>query len=422
MASFVIHGGRKLQGEVRVSGAKNAILPVMAAAVLTSGECIIRGVPDIKDVTTMVDILTSLGVRVWVGGDRQTGQRYVRIMADSLNSHEVSSELMSEMRSSIVLMGALVGRLGRVRVSRPGGCRIGLRPINFHLSGLTRLGVTIDQKHGFIDGQTPRLVGKEIHLDFPSVTTTENIMMAAVYAEGTTVIRNPAREPEVVDLQNFLNAMGARIVGAGSDTIRIQGVRALGSVEHTIIPDRIEAGTYLAAAAATGGEVTVTNVIPEHLDAVLAKLREAGVNLDVGRDSITVRGGTALRAVDFNTLPHPGFPTDMQPQVMALMCLAEGTSLIVENIFENRFAHVEEFQRMGATIDVGAKVAVVRGTGRLSGAQVRAGDLRAGAALVVAGLAAEGTTVVSDIYHIERGYEKMDEKLRSLGAEVTRRG
>lgn len=403
-----------------MSGAKNAILPIMAAAILTNRECIIRDVPDIKDVTTMVDILANLGVRVWVGGESQSGQRYIRIMADCLTSHEVSSELMSEMRSSIVLMGALLGRLGRVRVSHPGGCAIGPRPINFHLAGLAELGVTIRQEHGFIDGESPCLVGKEIHLDFPSVTATENIMMAAVHAEGVTVIRNPAREPEVVDLQNFLNAMGARIVGAGLDTIRIHGVRSLGGVDHTVIPDRIEAGTYLIAAAATGGRVTVTNVIPEHLEAALAKLREAGVDLEVGRDKVTVGPSTRLRASNFQTLPYPGFPTDLQPQVMALLCRAEGTSLVVENIFESRFAHVGELQRMGASIDVGGKVAVVHGARRLSGAQVRAGDLRGGAALVIAGLTAEGTTVVSDIYHIERGYEKMEAKLRSLGAEVSR--
>jgi len=420
MQSFVIQGGYRLRGEVRASGAKNSILPIMAAALLTREECVIRDTPDLKDVEIMTRIISSLGARVWVGTDAPTGQRYIRIVADNLSTHEVSAGLVGEMRASIVLMGALIGRLGRVRVSRPGGCPIGPRPINFHIAGLSALGVRLTEKHGYIDGETAGLVGKEIHLEFPSVTTTENIMMAAVYAEGTTVIRNAAREPEVVDLQNFLNAMGANVVGAGLDTIRINGVRSLHSVDHAVIPDRIEAGTYLAAAAVTGGDVAVTNVIPEHLEAVTSKMREAGVRLEVGRDYVAVKPGTELRAVDFKTLPYPGFPTDMQPQAMAMMCFTEGTSLITENIFENRFGHVEEFLRMGATIDVANKFAVIRGNKRLSGARVRASDLRAGAALVVAGLGAEGTTTVDNIYHIDRGYERMEEKLRRVGAHIER--
>ncbi len=420
MDCFLLQGGRRLKGEIRVSGAKNAILPIMAASLLTRGECIIWDAPDIKDVATMAQILTSLGAKVWVGVDARTGLRYVRILADSLRSHEVSPKLMGEMRSSIVLMGALLGRLGKFRVYRPGGCPIGLRPINFHINGLARLGVRLSVKHGFIHGEAPRLVGQEIHLDFPSVTTTENLMMAAAYAEGTTVIRNAAREPEVVDLGNFLNSLGARVTGAGLDTIRVTGVRELGGTEHTVIPDRIEAGTYLVAAAVTGGELTVTNVIPEHLEAVTAKLREAGVPLEVGRGHIRVLPGTRLRPVDFKTLPYPGFPTDMQPQVMAMMCFAKGTSLITENIFESRFGHAEALVRMGASVEIVNKMAVVRGEGSLTGAWVKATDLRAGAGLVVAGLGAEGMTVIEDVAHIDRGYERMDEKLSSVGADIKR--
>jgi len=420
MASFVIRGGRVLQGEIRASGAKNSILPIMAASLLTRRECIIRDTPDLRDVGTMSRILTSVGAKVWVGTDAASGQRYLRILPDGLNTYEIPAELMAEMRSSIVLMGALLGRLGKVRVCRPGGCSIGTRPINFHLRGFEMLGARIRAEHGYIDAETTGLIGREMHLDFPSVTTTENLMMAAVFAEGTTVIKNAAKEPEIVDLQNFLNAMGARIVGAGLDTIRIVGTRTLGGVDHAVIPDRIEVGTYLVAGAITGGDVTVQNVVPEHLEAVTAKLGEAGAVLDVGRDHIRIRPGTRLRAVDFKTLPYPGFPTDMQPQAMAMACFAHGTSLITENIFDQRFAHADELMRMGASIEVGNRLAVVRGGGRLTGARVKATDLRAGAALVLAGLGAEGTTVVDPCYHIERGYERMEEKLRAVGASITK--
>lgn len=419
MSSFVIQGGRRLQGEVRASGAKNSILPIMASALLTREECVIHDAPDLEDVGTMTRILTSLGVKVRFGGDRE-GRRYIRIRADALTGCEVSADLMGEMRSSIVVMGPLIGRLGKFRVSRPGGCPIGTRPIDFHLRGLAALGARIREDHGYIDGETAGLRGRDIQLDFPSVTTTENLMIAAVYAEGTTVIRNAAREPEVVDLANFLRAMGADIAGAGSDSIRIHGTRALGGADHTVIPDRIEIGTYMAAAAVTGGDVTITNVIPEHLDAVIAKFTEAGVALEVGCDRIRVLPGARLRAVNWRTTPYPGFPTDMQPQAMAMMCFARGTSLITESIFDGRFAHAGELMRMGATIEVGSRLAIVRGSGRLTGARVKATDLRAGAALVLAGLGAEGTTVVDGVRHIQRGYEDMDAKLRRLGAVISR--
>ncbi len=417
MGSFIIQGGRRLEGQVRASGAKNSILPIMAATLLTKSECVIRDTPDLEDVGTMVRILESLGAKVRFGRESD-GQSYARIVAERLTDYEVSAELMGEMRSSIVVMGPLLGRLGKFRVSKPGGCSIGSRPINFHLRGLEILGARIREDHGYIDGETAGLTGREIQLDFPSVTTTENLMMAAVYADGETVIRNAAREPEVADLQSFLNALGARVVGAGLDTIRVVGARHLRGVDHTVIPDRIETGTYLAAAAITGGDVTITNVIPEHLDAVVAKFREAGALIETGRDRIRVKPGTALRTVDFKTMPYSGFPTDMQPQAMAMMCFAHGTSLITENIFEKRFSHADELLRMGASIEVGSRLAVVRGTGRLSGARVRVTDLRAGASLVLAGLGADGTTVVEQVHHIQRGYENMDGKLRSLGASI----
>jgi len=420
MVSFVVKGGRPLGGEVRVSGAKNSVLPLLAATVLAGDECVINDAPDIKDVGTMLRILGGLGAKVWVGVDATTGRRYIRVNSSGVHSYEVPAALMGEMRSSIVLMGALLGRLGKVRVSRPGGCALGPRPINFHINGFTMLGARVREKHGFIDCETPGLVGREIYLDFPSVTATENLMMAAVQARGTTVIHNAAREPEVVDVQNFLNGMGARVSGAGTDAVRVNGTRGLHGSEHTVIPDRIEAGTFLTAAAATGGEVTVTNVVPEHLEAVMAKLREAGVRLEAGGDCITIRPDGPLNPVDVKTQPYPGFPTDMQPQFMALMCFTQGTSLIMEKVFARRFAHVEELSRMGALIDVGSEFAVVRGAGGLTGARVRASDLRAGAALVVAGLGAEGTTVVENAYHIDRGYEKMEEKLAGLGASIRR--
>lgn len=420
MSSFVIQGGHRLEGQIRVSGAKNSILPIMAASLLTRGECVIRSTPDLDDVGTMVRILTNLGAKIRFGSEGDGGRRYIRITADVLTGYEISAELMGDMRSSIVVMGPLLSRLGKFRVSKPGGCSIGSRPINFHIRGLEMLGARIRDEHGYIDGEAGSLVGRDIHLDFPSVTATENIMMAAVYAEGPTVIRNAAREPEVVDLQNFLNGMGARVAGAGLDTVRITGTKTLHGVEHTVIPDRIETGTYIAAAAITGGDVVLTDTTPEHADAVIAKFREAGVAIETGRDFIRVRPQTALRSTDFKTMPYPGFPTDMQPQAMAMMCFARGTSVITENIFDKRFSHADELLRMGAAIEVGSRLAVVRGSGRLSGARVRATDLRAGAALVLAGLGAQGTTTVEGIGHIERGYENMEGKLRGVGADIER--
>lgn len=413
---FVIQGGQRLTGAVAISGSKNAVLPMMAASVLTDQPCLLEGAPVLRDVAVMGEILRRLGAQVeW----EKAGN--LRLEAKSLATWEIREDLSRQMRSSIFLMGPLLARLGKVKVAYPGGCAIGPRPIDLHLRGLELLGARLRERHGYIYGEASELRGQEIHLDFPSVGATENIMMAAVLARGVTVLRNAAKEPEIVDMQNFLNAMGARVTGAGTDTIRVEGVAELGGCRHQVIPDRIEAGTLMVAAAITGGEVTLENVIPEHLEAVMAKLRETGARISrVGEGRLKVRGSRPVRATDFKTLPYPGFPTDMQPQVMSLMCVAEGTSVITETIFENRFKHAEELRRLGAQIKVEGRTAVVKGVPALFGALVEATDLRSGAALVLAGLAAEGTTAVEGIPHLDRGYERMEEKLRSLGARVER--
>ncbi|HHV80008.1 MAG TPA: UDP-N-acetylglucosamine 1-carboxyvinyltransferase [Firmicutes bacterium] len=419
MERYIIAGPRKLVGKVRASGAKNAVLPVMAATVLTRHCCIIHDVPYLKDVYVMSDILQTLGCAVELMKSSTEGNS---LIVDPIRvvSHEVPEELMRQMRSSIFLMGPLLARLGRVKVSYPGGCAIGPRPIDLHLRGLRALGATITERAGYIVAETDGLRGCEIHLDFPSVGATENIMMAAVLAKGTTIIRNAAKEPEITELQNFLNAMGAKVKGAGTDLIRVEGVDELGPAEHTVIPDRIEVGTFMVGAALTGGCVEIINCIPEHVQAVTAKLREAGAKVTEGKSTITVEANDRPLAIDIKTLPYPGFPTDMQPQIMALMCIANGTSVITETIFESRFKHAEEFRRMGAKIRTEGRVAVVKGVPSLSGASVEVSDLRGGAALVLAGIAAEGVSVIEDIHHIERGYEKFDEKLRGLGAAIER--
>jgi len=417
---YVVAGGNRLQGKVGISGAKNAALPILAAALLTSGESVIHNTPVIRDVSVMLEILRRLGAGVEELPAGEAG-RTLRIVPGSLATGEVGADFTREMRSSIFLMGPLLARLGKIRISYPGGCAIGPRPIDFHLRGLEQLGARIEERFGFIEASVPgRLKGTEIYLDFPSVGATENLMMAAVLAEGATVIRNAAREPEIVDLQNFLNRLGAKVRGAGMDVIRIQGVKSLGTTEHTVIPDRIEAGTFLAAAAVTGGEVTVTGVIPEHLDAICAKLREMGCSTEDGDDWVRAIGPQQLRATDLKTLPYPGFPTDMQPQMMALMVSAEGTSIITETIFENRFKVAEELRRLGANIKTEGRTAVVQGVPRLSGATVECPALREGMALVLAGLAAEGTTTIEQIIHIDRGYQNLDQKLRGLGARISR--
>ncbi len=417
---YVVAGGCRLQGQVAISGAKNAALPILAAALLTPCESVIHNAPVIRDVTVMIEILRKLGARVEVGQAGPSGHT-LRVAADGLSSPEVGADFTREMRSSIFLMGPLLARIGKIRISHPGGCAIGPRPIDFHLRGLEMLGARIEERFGYIEATVPkRLKGTEIYLDFPSVGATENLMMAAVLAEGTTVIRNAAREPEIVDLQNFLNKMGAMVRGAGLDVIRIEGVRKLGPVEHTVIPDRIEAGTFLAGAAVTGGEVTVRGVICEHLEAVSAKLREMGTQITEGDDWVTARGPVRLRATDLKTLPYPGFPTDMQPQMMACMAIADGTSIVTETIFENRFKVADELRRLGANIKTEGRTAVVQGVRQMSGAVVECPALREGMALILAGLAAEGETTIEQIFHIDRGYQSLEAKLQGLGARIER--
>lgn len=417
---YVVDGGHRLRGRVAVSGAKNAALPILAAALLSPGETILHDAPMIRDVSVMLEILRRLGATVEELSAGRSG-RTVRIVADGLYSPEVGADFTREMRSSIFLMGPLLSRVGRMKISYPGGCAIGPRPIDFHLRGLEQMGARIEERFGFIEASVQgRLRGTEIYLDFPSVGATENLMMAAVLAKGTTVIRNTAREPEIVDLQNFLNGMGARVRGAGLDVIRVEGVERLGPYEHTVIPDRIEAGTFLAAAAITGGDVLVENVIPEHVEAVCAKLREMGVTMIEEDNTIRAMAPKRLRAIDLKTLPYPGFPTDMQPQMMALATVADGTSIVTETIFENRFKVAEELRRLGANVKTDGRTAVIQGVSRLMGATVECPALREGMALVLAGMAAEGTTTIENIVHIDRGYMNLEQKLQGLGARVER--
>ncbi|MDD4334844.1 MAG: UDP-N-acetylglucosamine 1-carboxyvinyltransferase [Desulfotomaculaceae bacterium] len=416
MQKFMIVGGNRLKGTIRASGSKNATLPVLAACILNASKNTIHEVPRLKDVAVMKDVLTYLGARVVCEGST--------FIVDSSNiqSVEISEDLMRRMRASNLVLGSMLGRFGRVKISYPGGCQIGSRPMNLHFKGMQAMGAVIKERYGYITAQAEKLTGADIHLDLPSVGATENLMMAAVLARGNTTIRNAAKEPEMVDLQNFLNKMGARIKGAGTDTIKIEGVRCsdLQAAEHTVIPDRIEAGTHLVAAAITDGEVTLTNVIPEHMEPLLAKMREAGIDIITGDDYVRVRRGNKIRAVDIKTMPYPGFPTDMQPQMMALLSLAEGTSIITETVFENRFKHVGELRRMGADIKVEGQSAIIKGVKKLSGAHLEASDLRAGAALVLASLAAENGTILENITHIDRGYERLETKYNALGARILR--
>lgn len=415
MEKLLIQGGRRLEGTVRIGGAKNSTLPILAAVLLnkSNDEIILNNVPLIRDVKMMADILKSLGAEIaWE-------DHTMIIRTKNIHNYSIPEVLMREMRSTIFLMGALLTRMGEVRISHPGGCAIGPRPIDLHLKGLSALGAQIREQHGYIYASCPRLNGCEIHLDYPSVGATENILMAAVYARGVTTIHNAAKEPEIVDLQNLLNKMGARIRGAGTDTIRIEGVTSLHAVEYSIIPDRIVAGTMMMATAATGGSVLIENAIPAHLEAVIAKLRESGVQIREENDRLYVDAPERPRAVDtVRTLPYPGFPTDLQAPMMALLAKAAGTSIIIENVFDSRFKHVDELRRMGAQITIDGRIAVIKGVERLTGAQITAPDLRAGAALVIAGLMAEGETSVDGLRHIYRGYENLDGMLRSLGADI----
>ncbi len=414
MDKIIITGGRRLQGDIKVSGAKNAALPILASVILGGGECTVTNVPRVVDVFTMGKLLGILGATVKTEGNR------VVMKMDALRSSEAPYDLVRTMRASVVVLGPLLARWGEAIVSLPGGCAIGSRPVNLHLAGLEQMGATVTVEHGYIKAKAPRLKGARICLDFPTVTGTENLMMAACLADGTTVIENVAKEPEIVDLAAFLVKRGARIAGAGTDMITIEGVKELRGADHEVIPDRIEAGTYLAAAAITGGDVCVKDCRPQHLEAVTAKLREAGAEVTESKESVRLKASKRLKSVDVKTYPYPGFATDMQAQMMALMCVAQGTSVITETVFEGRFIHVPELQRMGANIKVDGSHAVVTGTTQLSGAAVMASDLRASAGLVVAGLAAEGDTEIARVYHLDRGYERIEEKLSGLGAAIRR--
>lgn len=416
MSKLIISETRPLKGKVRISGAKNSVLPIIAASLLADGSSIIDEIPYLNDVKIMCDLVKSLGASINLSDDLDR----LEVSCRSLSNTTAPYELVNKMRASFLVAGPLLARTGHVRISLPGGCAIGSRPIDLHLKGFTALGASITQGHGYIEARrNGRLTGDKIYLDFPSVGATENIMMAAVLAQGQTIIENAAIEPEIVDLATYLTSMGADIKGAGTDTIKIYGVSDLKAASHTIIPDRIEAGTFMVAAAITGGDVIVENVVTDHLKPVTAKLREAGVEISEEISSIRVRGNR-VNPVDIKTLPYPGFPTDMQSQMTSLLSVACGTSMVIETIFENRFMHVCELKRMGANIKVEGRSAIIEGCGRLTGAKVRATDLRAGAALILAGLCAEGTTEILDIDHIDRGYIKIDEKLRRLGAVINR--
>mgnify|MGYP003303001638 CR=1 FL=1 len=415
MDKYIIDGGEKLFGKVELQSAKNTVLPLLAASVLTDEPVKIRGVPTISDVENMLRILTELGCKI----KRQKDCAII----DSVNaaSHEIPARLTKELRSSVFMLGSVLTRFRRAKISYPGGCDIGLRPIDLHLSGLKRLGVEIAEEGGYIDCVADRLVGAEILLDFPSVGATENIILAAVKAEGTTVIRNAAKEPEIVDLQNFLNAMGASVRGAGGGTVVVHGVKRLHGVEYTPIGDRIEAGTYLIAAGCCGGEIEVCGLSAENIAALLHKLRENGCKIHTKNDKIILQSDGKLKSVDLvETMPFPGFPTDLQAQYATLCSVANGTTLVVENLFETRYKYAAELKRMGADITVRGRTAVIRGVEKLHGARVTAGDLRGGAALVIAGLVAEGQSEVLDLSHVDRGYADFEYKLKKLGGKIRR--
>ena len=414
MDRYVITGKQRLVGRVKTSGAKNAALPLMAAAILAEGKTVLLGVPRITDITNMIKVLKNLGCKAKLDQDE--------LVLDTSNLQEwtIDEDLMRKMRASNLILGPMIAKNGRVKISRPGGCAIGNRPMDQHIKGLIELGVTVKERHGYIEAVAEKLRGGEIYFDIPSVGATENIMMAAVFAEGTTIMRNAAKEPEIVDLQNLLNKMGAKVRGGGTHVIRIDGVKSLKSTEHIVIPDRIEAGTHMIAAVMTEGDILVDNVIPEHLSPVIAKLRQGGAEIVVNGDSVRVKHRGRFKSLDLKTLTYPGFPTDLQPQFLALLTIAEGTSIVSETIFENRFQHVAELVRMGAKITVEGRTAVISGVATLEGAFVEATDLRAGAALFLAALAAEEGTVLERIDHIDRGYENLEEKYRALGAKMQR--
>ncbi|MGG0656527.1 UDP-N-acetylglucosamine 1-carboxyvinyltransferase [Rummeliibacillus pycnus] len=418
MEKIVVKGGKVLHGNVKVEGAKNAVLPVLAAALLASeGKNIIKNVPNLADVYTIDEVLKSLNVQLTFSPE----ENVVEIDASAQLSSEAQFEYVRKMRASILVMGPLLARNGYARVAMPGGCAIGSRPIDQHLKGFELMGAKISTGHGYVEASTEgRLKGAKIYLDFPSVGATENILTGAALAEGTTIIENAAKEPEIVDLANFINEMGGKVVGAGTDTIRVEGVERLYGTTHSIIPDRIEAGTFMVAAAITGGDVLIENAVPEHMTALIAKMREMGVEIEEENAGLRVRSTHPLKAVDVKTMPHPGFPTDMQSQMMSLMLVAQGASVITETVFENRFMHVEEFRRMNANAKIDGRSVIIDGPCKLQGAEVAATDLRAAAALILAGLVAEGITRVSELHHLDRGYVEFHKKLAALGANIER--
>ena len=414
MDKIIVEGGRPLKGEVNISGAKNAALPILVSSLLTDGLCTFSNVPNLKDIESIKQLLSHLGAKI------ETDEDVVKIDASNVLNHEAPYDLVRKMRASILVLGPLVARLKKARVSLPGGCAIGARPINLHLKGLACLGASIELKHGYVDAYAKKLKGSEIYLDIATVTGTENIMMAAVLAKGSTVIHNAAREPEIIALADVLNKMGADIRGAGTSAITIMGVSSLSPVSVSIIPDRIETGTFMVAAALTGGDVKLLGTEPDHLEAVIHKLSLTGARIKIDGKNIRVKGIDNIASVDVKTLPYPGFPSDMQAQFMVLMSVARGLSLIFETVFENRFIHVGELKRMGADITVAGNVAMVKGVKMLSGAPVMASDLRASASLILAGLVARGKTEVNRVYHLDRGYEALEEKFASLGAAIKR--
>jgi UDP-N-acetylglucosamine 1-carboxyvinyltransferase len=414
MDKIIIQGGNELHGEVQISGAKNAALPILASSLLVEGWNTFHNIPDLVDIRTVRKLLKSLGVKT--EGEPPT----IRVNADQINNCEASYDLVKTMRASILVLGPLVARMGEARVSLPGGCAIGARPVNLHIKALQDLGASVELKEGYVEAKAARLKGATIYFDITTVTGTENIMMAATLAEGTTVLKNAAREPEIVNLAEVLNGMGAKVSGAGTDVIAIEGVERLHPVEAAVIPDRIEAGTFMIAAGITGGDVKIMGCIPGHLDALVTKLRAAGMTISLIDGGIRARGKKTINSVDVKTLPYPGFPTDLQAQIMTMMSIAGGLSVITETVFENRFMHAGELMRMGADILIQGNCAIVKGVPGLHGAQAMATDLRASASLIIAGLAAEGKTEISRVYHIDRGYQDIEKKFSLLGADIRR--
>ncbi len=413
METIIVKKSGALNGRLKVNGSKNSILPILAASLLTKEKCTIHEIPDLEDVHVMCDLLSNLGARI-----NKINDNTLEIQAENIANYEAPYDLISKLRASFLVMGPLLSRVNKAKVSMPGGCAIGSRPIDLHLKGFKNLNIDINIDKGYIQAQSNGIVGNNVYLDFPSVGATENLMMVACTAKGKTIIENCAEEPEIIDLANFINSMGGKIEGAGTKTIVINGVEELHGTEYTVIPDRIEAGTYMVAAVITGGELYIDNVIPAHVQPVIAKLREVGAEVIENGNSVIVRSNGKIKSTDIKTLPYPGFPTDMQAQFMLLLSLAEGTSVINETIFENRFMHANEFLRMGANIKIEGNTAIVNGLTSLTGAKVKATDLRAGAALILAGLVADGETEISEIHHIKRGYADIVEKLQAVGANI----